>query len=165
MSLAAYCCAFVTNGHVVSTTLRPRPTASLFCSGPTPWERMMTVSSESTWSRSATTSRPRFRKEFTTCGLWIRDPSDFTLRPARSIVSFAILMARFTPKQKPALSATITSRGFLLFRAQRRDLIHDPSRVGAHFVPVRVARGLDRRPERDPDPDLVPHRSPDLVRA
>src|SRR5260221_13654662 len=165
MRLAAYCCAFVTKGHVVSTTLSPRPTASFLSSGPTPWERMMTVSSASTASRAAPTSRPRFRKEFTTCGLWIKDPSDFTLRPALSIVSFAILMARFTPKQKPALSATITSRSSLLLRAQRRDLVHDLSRVGAYLVPVRLTRGHHRRPERDLDPDLPPHRSSDLVRA
>ena len=47
--------------------------------------------------------------EFTTWGLWMSCPSDFTLEPTASIVSFAILMARFTPKQNPALSATITS--------------------------------------------------------
>src|SRR6267378_1154656 len=167
MSLAAYCCAFVTNGHVVSTTLSPSATAWLFCSGPTPWERMITVSSGSTLSRSATTSSPRLRKEFTTCGLWIKDPSDFARAPATSMVSFAILMARFTPKQKPALSATITSMCCLLLRAQRRDHIHDLSGVSAHLFPLGVARngGHHWRAECDPDRDLLPHRTADLVRA
>src|SRR6267142_6244125 len=167
MSLAAYCCAFVTNGQVVSTTLSPSETAWFLISGPTPWERMITVSSGSTLSRSATTSSPRLRKEFTTCGLWIKDPSDFARAPAPSMVSFAILMARFTPKQKPALSATITSMRCLLLRTQRRDHIHDLSGVCAHLFPLGVARGgrHHRRAECDPDRNPPPHRPADLVRA
>src|SRR6267143_21738 len=127
---------------------------------------MTTVSSGSTLSRSATTSRPRFRNEVTTCGLWISDPSDFTREP-ESMVSFAILMARFTPKQKPALSATITSMSCLLFRAQCRDHVHDLPGESAHFFAFGMARlrRHHRRAERDPDRHLPQHRAADLIRT
>src|SRR3989442_7698686 len=117
---------------------------------------MMTVSSASTPSRSPTTSSPRLRNELTTCGLWIRHPSDSTRDPATSIVSFAILIARFTPKQKPALSATITSMSFLLVRAQRPDHVHDLLGENAHFLPLGMARtGRHHgRAECDPDRNL-----------
>src|SRR4029450_955344 len=82
------------------------------------------------------------------------------------MASFAILIARFTPKQKPALSATITST---LVRSSWKipDGVHHPSRerVGLGAAFDLPHRGHDHGAEGQPDFDLSRHGSADLSRS
>src|SRR5690349_5855807 len=170
MSRAAYSCAFVTKGQVVSTTFAPVASAPRFTSGPTPCDRMTMVAPGVNSSSDPATWSPRRWKAPTTWGLWIKGPRACTVPAAWSSVSFAILIARFTPKQKPALSATITSMGsirLLVRTSKRSDRVHDAPRVSPSAFPGRFVthRGHHRLAVDDPDLNLPEHRQADLTRT
>src|SRR6185503_5460346 len=76
-------------------------------------------------------------------------------------------MARFTPKQKPALSATITSMWFPYPPLERGDRIHDATgkRVLGLSVPRHVHRRTERRAETNPDEFEPRDGSADVVRT
>lgn len=57
-NLAASACTLLTNGHVASTTRRPRRRASARTAGETPWAENTTVEPSGTSSSSSTNTAP-----------------------------------------------------------------------------------------------------------
>ena len=106
---------FFTKGQVVSTYSCPASSMNLYTSLPTPWERSMMVDFSDislSSSRLFKILTPLSSRRFITSSLCITGPYVYICFPdpaASSAFSNAVSTALFTPKQKPAFSAKITS--------------------------------------------------------